>query len=272
MLIYRASNLLDPQRTIRIWRDETRRQGLGEVFIASVESLRHDRVDPTVAGFNASVEFQPDWSLLSSPVHVTAEGTRIFSYRETIERMLAKPEPAYRRFACVATGWDNTARRLRNATVLAGTSPDLYEGWLRQVLARGTASSTEAVVFVNAWNEWAEGAHLEPCQRWGRGYLEATRRALQPSAQTASPLRSHTSIDNVNEGPTELWRQNDQLSREGKEPALVESGEVYPPDPDMGSLKEALWLAQRQMTAMRISFSWRITAPIRAIGRLLGRS
>ena len=183
VLIYRASNLLDPQRTIRIWRDETRRQGLGEVFIASVESLRHDRVDPTVAGFNASVEFQPDWLLLSSPVHVTAEGTRIFSYRETIERMLAKPEPAYRRFACVATGWDNTARRLRNATVLAGTSPDLYEGWLRQVLARGTASSTEAVVFVNAWNEWAEGAHLEPCQRWGRGYP----RGHAPGASTFSP-------------------------------------------------------------------------------------
>jgi len=63
--------------------------------------------------------------------------------------------------------------------VLRDSTPEHYKQWL-SALVRDfrPPSSEEDFIFINAWNEWAEGNHLEPCARWGRGYLEATRRAL----------------------------------------------------------------------------------------------
>ena len=71
------------------------------------------------------------------------------------------------------------------------STPELYEQWLSGVVNRikpGDCSeiSADSLVFINAWNEWGEGNHLEPCQKWGRQYLEATRRVLgTPTLQSA---------------------------------------------------------------------------------------
>src|SRR5258705_12121115 len=98
-----------------------------------------------------------------------------------------KGPPEYPQIPCVCPGWDNSARRKSGALVLANSTPKFYELWLREVVSRQAARiaadenshvSPESLVFINAWNEWAEGNHLEPCQKWGRAYLEATRRAL----------------------------------------------------------------------------------------------
>ena len=75
--------------------------------------------------------------------------------------------------------WDNSARRASGATIMVGSSPELYREWLAGIVRQASANPPDRrIVFINAWNEWAEGNHLEPCQRWGRAYLEATREAL----------------------------------------------------------------------------------------------
>jgi lipopolysaccharide biosynthesis protein len=79
--------------------------------------------------------------------------------------------------------WDNTARRKHDATILTNSTPERYEEWLRTVILRSKSVRPKAdLVFVNAWNEWAEGNHLEPCQKWGDAYLKATRRAVEGAA------------------------------------------------------------------------------------------
>jgi hypothetical protein len=91
----------------------------------------------------------------------------------------------------VTPGWDNSAWVKENALIFDQSTPEMYEWWLREIVARQRArmsvgadnsDSFESLIFINAWNEWAEGNHLEPCQKWGRKYLEATQRALESAA------------------------------------------------------------------------------------------
>ena len=190
-LVYRASALDNPVRTTRTWRDEARRAGVGEIFLCRVESFRNEHTDPTAIGFDAAVEFASDWTVLplSWRRFALEAGRRsglgdrlvpdqLHYYRTVARRMLAKPRPSYLRFPCVTPSWDNSVRRAHGAVILRRSSPEAYGEWLRSAgrEAPSTASG-DSLVFVNAWNEWGEGCHLEPCQRWGRSYLEAHRDA-----------------------------------------------------------------------------------------------
>jgi hypothetical protein len=78
----------------------------------------------------------------------------------------------------VFPSWDNTARRTRGeAFTFTHSSPEQYRSDLNRAVA-ALRPSDPPLVFVNAWNEWAEGCHLEPCDRWGRTWIDVTRSAL----------------------------------------------------------------------------------------------
>ncbi len=68
-LVYRASRIPDPLASTTIWREEAHRLGLGELFLAKVESFSSEQSDPQALGFDAAVEFQPDWRLLGRSLH-----------------------------------------------------------------------------------------------------------------------------------------------------------------------------------------------------------
>lgn len=205
LLIYKSELLPEPARTAETWRNIALNAGIGELFLARVESVSYD-VDPASIGFDAAVEFAPDWRAVRrkevgrvrralSKLGMFPRGYlehRIAEYGDLVERMIGKPEPAYRRYRCVTPGFDNSARRKTDATIFMNSTPTAYGDWLRQVLLaelRAQRPSNEKLVFVNAWNEWAEGNHLEPDQRWGRAYLEATLRAIDEAGGERSPER-----------------------------------------------------------------------------------
>ena len=209
--VYRAAKLPEPQRTLDLWRREAQRAGAGELFLVSVDrDMDLTRIDPRKLGFDYSVDWQPRGELLGDTRilrtkwwqrHKLGTGEAalsenwVFEYRDLISAALAETAPAYPRIPCVCPGWDNTPRRKNGGFILLNSTPDLYARWLREVANRqrarlpenGTFSiSPESTVFINAWNEWAEGTHLEPDQKWGRAYLEATRRALSAPARVDS--------------------------------------------------------------------------------------
>jgi hypothetical protein len=112
----------------------------------------------------------------------------IYSYSEMVASMERKAEANYYRIPCVTPSWDNSARRREFARIFYGATPAKYQSWLKNVIQKEQANSQgKGLVFINAWNEWAEGNHLEPCQKWGRSYLEATRSALHEATIEAKP-------------------------------------------------------------------------------------
>ena len=191
VLVYRLSALPDPRATAERWRKAATDAGLGGLHLCRVESFEDERRDPRELGFDAAVEFQPDWPRLIDPLGRTRprraaralgrEGpwfrNDVYDYEMLVEQSLAKDRPAYERYRCVTPRWDNTARRTEGATIFVGATADRYERWLRRI-HKSAVAERSPFVFVNAWNEWAEGAHLEPDLAHGRAYLEATRRAV----------------------------------------------------------------------------------------------
>jgi hypothetical protein len=103
----------------------------------------------------------------------------IFPYSSFVEGLMrqhAEPLP-YTRFPCVAPGWDNSPRRQKDAYIFTDATPDRYGEWVAHACRTAPAVGGDSLVFINAWNEWAEGAHLEPGLIWGRQYLDAHRAA-----------------------------------------------------------------------------------------------
>jgi lipopolysaccharide biosynthesis protein len=202
-LVYRASQLPDPRRTTRLWRDKARTAGVGEIYLCRVESFPDERGDPAKLGFDAAVEFAPDWLLVGPSLAETARGMishrlgmkrgglRIHDYQSVARRMTQKPPTSYQRFPCVTPSWDNSPRRQGDPLILRNSTPDAYGDWLRSAsLTAPRTPGGDSLVFINAWNEWGEGAHLEPCQRWGRAYLEAHSRVRKSVAAIGTAERS----------------------------------------------------------------------------------
>ncbi|MHB8881377.1 MAG: glycoside hydrolase family 99-like domain-containing protein [Thermodesulfovibrionales bacterium] len=192
LMLYRPALLPDPKATAARWRKWCLDNGIGEIYLAATHTCEH--IDPRSIGFDAAVEFAPNTFPLkdiASRFTITNPAYKgiLLDYQDALQLSLNYQKPPYKKFRGVCPGWDNEARRPGKGTVLVNTSPDSYRLWLQRLLGftRENFDADERLVFVNAWNEWAEGAYLEPDRRYGYAYLQATAEAFAPRPKE-SPL------------------------------------------------------------------------------------
>ncbi|HWM24530.1 MAG TPA: glycoside hydrolase family 99-like domain-containing protein [Chthoniobacterales bacterium] len=190
LLVYRPSLLPDAKATLERWRTHVRSAGLGELHLVMVQSFS-EGISPADYGFDAVVQFPPH--LPSTPVTPVIRGKAadftgyIYNYDEVRQRAIGQlhsAAPGSTLYPGVMPSWDNTARQGGRSSIWVNSSPEAYSEWLAEAvsLARAQLSPAERFVFINAWNEWAEGCHLEPDARFGYAWLNATALALrQPS-------------------------------------------------------------------------------------------
>ncbi|MBT9486717.1 MAG: glycoside hydrolase family 99-like domain-containing protein [Rubrivivax sp.] len=194
LLVYRVTLFPDFAATAARWRKWCRDSGIGEIYLSMVESfeLVQAGVHPEQFGCDAAVEFPPQGLARMTPPDAPllnpAFTGHVASYRELAVAYASREMPAYKRFKGVMPGWDNTARRQNDGLAFGGSTPGGFQAWLADALEQTLRHQfgDERLVFVNAWNEWAEGAYLEPDRRFGHGFLQAVR-----NAKDAAMLRSN---------------------------------------------------------------------------------
>ena len=167
LIVYRVNILPDARRTASIWREEAKEAGLGEIYLCAAQSF--GLTDPGPYGFDAAVEFPPhgpraaDLSPWMPNLHAGFAGA-IHDYTAKANSLIHKPATEYTLFKSVMPAWDNTPRRQEHSIIYINSSPEAYEHWLGKAVELMVTryKGDERLVFINAWNEWGEGAHLEP--------------------------------------------------------------------------------------------------------------
>ncbi|MEM6321086.1 MAG: glycoside hydrolase family 99-like domain-containing protein [Bacteroidota bacterium] len=190
--IYRTELFPNIKSTTRLWRNLAQKNGF-DLYLINVEGHKKG-VSPELVGCDAGLFFQPDWLIRAKRLKANifkkilhhsglysfpSVSNGIFDYPAHVYKTLKRKKANYKQYPSVVPMWDNTARRKEGATIFLNSSPKMYEYWLSEEIKRFTPySKDENLIIINAWNEWAEGNHLEPCQKYGHAYLEATKRAI----------------------------------------------------------------------------------------------
>ena len=205
-LVYRLDHVPDPQRAVATWRETVAAELGRDLYVAAVES------SSTVLGtyadldLDAVVEFMPQRFALGPRAGFSVPGRVVrrltggrlrvhrdhyFDYATRVDNAIARALPDLGGMAlhrCVTPAWDNSPRRAEGARILTGSTPALFERWVREV-ATQELERAAPLFFVNAWNEWAETAHLEPDTVHGRAYLDAFRDGLRAARAATSADR-----------------------------------------------------------------------------------
>ncbi len=180
LIVYRVRLMPNPVETAKRWRDYCKKTGLGDPYLVTVQGFGF--TDPTEVGFDAAVEFPPLNVGVEEIPHTvkffnSGFSGKIYSYPDLAKKMqVFNTGSQYKVFKNVCPSWDNEARKLGRGHVYANSSPEHYKSWLEAAskFALKNPNPNERLVFINAWNEWAEAAYLEPDRRYGYAYLQAT--------------------------------------------------------------------------------------------------
>lgn len=191
LLLYRPGLLPDAAATGRRWRQWCLDNGVGEIHLAYVQSF--DNSNPAAFGFDAAVEFPPNF--VNSPSVISRQrlidpnyNGQVLDWRAVAGAAQNPAAADYLLYRGVNPGWDNEPRRPGEGRTFLHSSPRAYGQWLQRCIdACSEAPKSRDLIFINAWNEWAEGAVLEPDSRLGYAYLEETRRAMWRSTAPATP-------------------------------------------------------------------------------------
>jgi len=196
-IVYHPEELPDALRVTDFWRESALKAGLKGLYLLGVLHLSGKDLRPLgydgavlqrLAPFYRNVYGEPAngaWGPVKKAVYGVPRQLTVYSYKDLISFFVPRKTPAFPGYPCVIPNWDNTPRSGARGLVFHESTPELFRLNVRDALdfVRNRAPE-HRLVFLKSWNEWAEGNHMEPDLRYGRGYLEGLWKELSADERT----------------------------------------------------------------------------------------
>ena len=178
------------KKFIKILNELAVKEGFSGIHFMTT-NVGYGEIDTHRLGFDSAIEFEQTTSPLAQQlmdlngrfVNPYFKG-RVVDVKKALEKKLHLKKFPYKTFKCVAPGWDNSPRKAYSGSVVFQMNPNDFKKWLKDVIywTQQNHSQEEQFIFINAWNEWAEGAHLEPDRKYGYAYLDSIKKVLEETS------------------------------------------------------------------------------------------
>ncbi|WML24559.1 glycoside hydrolase family 99-like domain-containing protein [Neobacillus sp. OS1-33] len=196
-VIYRPASIPRCGEMLKYWNNKAQEHGLSGIhFIEMLTSFEKSNVQE----FDAYIEFEPMhtirhhfplWFLAVRKIRKEIRSyfsklridknlflDNIMTYDLIWKRILNRKLDRLT-YPGAFVGWDNSPRRGQNGLMVKGSTPEKFGYYLEEQIKRSISSNNQEFLFINAWNEWAEGTYLEPDTKFGYRYLEEVKRIVE---------------------------------------------------------------------------------------------
>ena len=190
IVVYNAGELPNKKETFNAWRKRAVDIGIGEILIWVCRTCNHDAKEMQIEDYiDAEVEFPPHnfWGFKETWIRnldLSGKSANIYNYQKLVDiiqnSLFASKDklPVYR---TAFMGWDNACRRANNWTTFYAYSLKSFYKWVSLLVTDARLKfkkEEERFIFVNAWNEWAEGTYLEPDEKYGYANINTFSKAV----------------------------------------------------------------------------------------------
>lgn len=181
LFIYKPNEIPDYNEMIDYWNEYLKKEGLNEIYIIEYISSKNKKLHSEKS--DGVVEFEPlyttyfDVSIINKfkrfickKFHVIDYQNYDYLWKKNLKRKRTYSNKTIYKSCFVA--WDNSPRKEKNSMIVKGATPKKFGKYLKRLIMTKRKNCSEEYIVINAWNEWSEGAILEPSQHDKFKYLQ----------------------------------------------------------------------------------------------------
>ena len=174
LILYRTSLIPCLEPMVACFRKQAKLNGFPDLYIIGAYANK-----TALRSLDGYLYHEPPQTIVSLRESGVGDSAYSITYDKVVDTVLHEPlvDGVKTYFTCF-TGFDDTPRRSERGNALIDATPDKYREFLARTMAKNHVAGND-ITFVNAWNEWGEGMHLEPDEKYGYGFLEATKAAKE---------------------------------------------------------------------------------------------